>query len=273
MPGQKKNSKLWSQKHPLFYFLSVWQKRIFKIIEWHFDNKKYTRKRSSEKLEFRVKKHSSKLIKNLNGADLQLQYNKVENLKLAIKKIDGIIINPGETFSFCKTVGYPGKFKGYLKGMELKGGMARPGTGGGICQISNLIYWLALHSPLIVTERHHHSFDPFPDDGRILPYASGATVFYNYLDLQIKNDTEMSFQINLWLTDKALEGEIRINKELDYVYHVFEKGHKFYEENGKKFRSNELWRKKALKKGNGTILETEFIVKNKGEVMYSETSS
>ena len=71
----------------------------------------------------------------------------------------------------------------------------RVGIGRGICQSSNLIHWLALHLPLTIHERHHHSFEPFPDDGRILLFASGATAFYNYLDFQLTNNTEWTFQI------------------------------------------------------------------------------
>jgi vancomycin resistance protein VanW len=42
---------------------------------------------------------------------------------------------------------------------------------------------MAIHSPLVVVERSNHSFDPFPDDGRGLPFGSGAEIFYNYIDL------------------------------------------------------------------------------------------
>jgi len=107
--------------------------------------------------------------------------------------------------------------------MEISQGIPRPGVGGGICQISNLIYWLALHSGLDVVERSHHGFDPFPDNNRVLPFASGATVFYNYIDLQIKNNTKMTFQINLMITQKCLEGEIMANEEPLYTYSVLKK--------------------------------------------------
>jgi len=91
------------------------------------------------------------------------------------KKNDGIILRPKETFSYCKLVGLPTKRKGYLLGMEVTFGEARAGIGAGICQISNLIHWLVIHSLFTVTERYHHSFDFFPDDGRVLPFSSGAS--------------------------------------------------------------------------------------------------
>jgi vancomycin resistance protein VanW len=77
--------------------------------------------------------------------------------------------------------------------MELSFGEARSGIGGGICQLSNLIHWMAIHSPLVVVERSNHSFDPFPDEGRVLPFGSGAAIFYNYVDLVLHNPTDRVF--------------------------------------------------------------------------------
>ena len=264
-----KQRKLLSQRHPILYFLAVWTRRLRRYGDWYFDNKKYAKQRTSEKLAFRIKKHQSVLLKKLGESDMQLQVNKVTNLNIATKQIDGILIRPGETFSFCKLVGFPTKRKGYLLGMELTFGEARAGIGGGICQISNLIHWLVIHSPLTVTERYHHSFDPFPDDGRVLPFGSGATVFYNYRDYQFTNNTDHTFQINLWFTDKCLEGELRINNELDYGYHVIEKDHKFLKIDGQYYRKNEIWRDKILKFKSGQIVETELITKNFARVTYT----
>jgi vancomycin resistance protein VanW len=238
------------------------------MLTWRFGSIVYTTETNQEKLPFRIKKHQSKLLKKLGDSDMRLQYNKIDNLKLVIEKINGTIIRPGETFSFCKTVGRPTKAKGYKEGMELSFGEAKSGIGGGICQSSNLLHWLAMHSPLTITERHHHSFDPFPDDGRVLPFASGATVFWNYLDFQLTNETEHTFQLNLWLTEKLLEGEIRVSEELDYAYHVKEKNHHFSLENGTYFRSNELWREKIAKFQSGKLLDTEFLFKNHAKVKY-----
>jgi vancomycin resistance protein VanW len=263
-----KQKKLLSQRHPVFYFISVWEKRIRRQVGWYVDGKKYTRKKNAGDLPYRVYKHQSKLLKKLGDTDMILQYNKVDNLKLVIEKVSGTLIKPGETFSFCKTVGLPTKRKGYKLGMELSFGEAREGIGGGICQSSNLMHWLALHSPLTINERHHHSFDPFPDDGRVLPFASGATVFYNYLDFQLTNNTKQTFQINLWLTDKLIEGEIRVDQELDFNYHVHEKNHKFLKRGNLFYRANEIWRTKNAKFRSGALIEEEFMFKNFGEVKY-----
>lgn len=260
--------KLLSQMNPVFYFLAVWYRRILRYKDWYFKGTKFAKERDKNKLPYRVKKHQSVLIRKLGDSDIRLQLNKIENLKIAIKNIDGIIIKPGEVFSFCKLVGLPTKAKGYVEGMELCFGEARPGIGGGLCQIANLLNWLVIHSPLTVIERHHHSFDPFPDDGRVLPFGSGATIFYNYGDFQVKNNTSHTFQINLWISEKCLEGELRIDTELDYSYHVFELNHRFLKIGDKFYRKNEIWRNKIAKFESGRILETELVTKNFALVKY-----
>lgn len=267
-----KKRKLLSQRHPFFYFLSVWEKRIRRMIRWQIDAKKYTQERSSETFPFRVKKHQSKLLRKLGDVDMRLQHNKVINLQRVVEKIDGVIIRPGETFSFCKMVGRPTKKKGFKLGLELSFGKPQEGIGGGICQSANLLHWLALHSPLEITERHHHSVDPFPDDGRVLPWASGAAIFYNYLDFQLTNKTAHTFQIKIGLTDDFLQGELRVDEELKASYKVFEKNHRFLKEGEEYFRTNEIWRRK-IDKITGNTIDEEMLAKNYGKVMYVPDAS
>ena len=126
---------------------------------------------------------------------------------------------------------------------------------------------MEIHSPLVVAERANHSFDPFPDEGRILPFGSGAAIFYNYIDLQFTNNTTDTFQINLWFTEKHLEGELRITKELDISYHIFEKNHKFIKIEDQFFRKNEIWRN-CIQKKTGIITKTELLKKNFARVTY-----
>jgi len=155
-----------SSYNALFYHVSIFLRRFTRNINWIFNSQKFAKKIEHNALKYRVYKHQSVLIRKLGGTDLIFQRNKVDNLIIAIKKLNGIIVRPGETFSFCYLVGHPTKKKGYKEGILLCNGEAKPGIGGGLCQISNLIHWLCLHSPLTITERHHHSFDPFPDEGR-----------------------------------------------------------------------------------------------------------
>lgn len=255
-----------SSWHPLCYravvFLRCAERR------WAQRGVRFARETSATALPFRVYKHQSVLIRRLGDTDRKMQENKVVNLRLAIETMDGILIRPGETFSVWRLVGKPTSAKGYLEGMVLSGGEARAGVGGGLCQIANLIHWLAIHSPLTVSERHHHSFDPFPDDGRVVPFGCGATIMYNYVDYQLRNDTERTFQLRFWLDNKCINGDMRIDEALPYTYHVFELNHRFLLEGGAYYRENEIWRRKVKKIGSGDVLETECLAKHRGLVKY-----
>ncbi|WEI19774.1 VanW family protein [Acinetobacter proteolyticus] len=237
-------------------------------MQWKTDRRQYAQSFDSTPLTFRVKKHQSVLIRKLEDTEQHWQKNKVINLKIASEKISTILIKPQETFSFCQLVGLPTIKQGYVEGMELSFGQARGGIGGGICQIANLIHWLVLHSPLQVIQRSQHSFDPFPDQGRVLPFGSGAAIFYNYIDYQFYNPTEYTFQINLWFSSKCLEGELRCSHDLGYIYHVFEQKHRFIKVGANFYRQNEIWRHKKEKYKSGEIIATECVTKNFAKVMY-----
>lgn len=259
--------KLVSQLHPWLYTACVETHRFKRDIL--SISKKMSTERSNEALPFRCQTHQSVLLRKLGDVDMRLQYNKVTNLKLASERINGVLIKPGETFSLWKLVGRPTSQKGYLEGMVLRDGEAKSDIGGGLCQMANLIYWMALHTPLTVTERHHHSFDAFPDSGRVLPFGSGATIFYNYLDLQVHNPTDTTFQINVWVTDEHLKGEIRSDRELENGYHVIEKNHQYLyniSEN-QYYRANSLWREVTDRK-TGSKLDEELICSNFSRMKY-----
>jgi Uncharacterized vancomycin resistance protein len=86
---------------------------------------------TASRLPFRYLKHTSKPIRKLGNSDLALQHNKVINLKLAVASIDGVVIRPGEYFSFCRLVGRPTRKRGYVEGMELSFGEARSSIAAG----------------------------------------------------------------------------------------------------------------------------------------------
>lgn len=266
-----KQRKLLSQRHPVLYYLSVKVRRLQRYYHWCFGNQVFAKEQSIGLLTERIKKHQSVLLRKLGESDKELQINKITNLKIASKKIDKIVIKPGETFSFCKLVGKPTKKKGYLLGMELSMGKARPGIGGGICQIANMLHWLVLHSPLTVIEKSNHSFDPFPDEGRTLPFGSGAAIFYNYIDFQFKNTTNQTFQIHLQVTETHLVGELRSTHSLANSYHIFEKKHRFIKVEDSFYRENEIWRD-TIDKKTGNKTTTEMIKKNFARVSYIPNS-
>lgn len=230
--------------------------------------------RQSVPLPFCVTSHESLLLRKLAGVDMRLQQNKITNLRIAASKIDGVILRPGETCSFWRLVGRPTSKKGYVVGMLLSNGKVREGVGGGLCQAANLLYWMALHSPLVVTERHRHSYDIFPDSGRVLPFGTGAAIFFNYVDLQLYNPTNATFQIMIGVDDTHLHGEIRSDLVCEYSYTILERDHRFLRSvsTGKIFRENAIYRQ-AIDKRTGNIVKDELLYTNHCETLYELPSS
>lgn len=235
---------------------------------WLFTRVQLAKERSPENLPHPIYTHSTPLIRKLRNVDMWLHTNKVVNLKLAAKQFDGLLLKPGETFSYWRTIGKPTKRKGYVDGMVLFYGSFKTGTGGGLCQMSNLIYWMTLHTPLIVTERHRHSYDVFPDAGRTQPFGSGATCAYNYLDLQIHNPTASTFQLRIRLTENELIGEWRSVSPLYLRYEVYEKDHRISSLPwGGYMRSNVIHRKVLNR--DDELISDEYVTENHALMMYA----
>jgi vancomycin resistance protein VanW len=128
--------------------------------------------------------------------------NKWHNLAIAMQQIEPVVIAPGQTFSFWHSLGNPTQKRGYQEGRALMNGQLKATIGGGLCQLSGLIYLLALHTDFAMCERHAHSKDIYTDETRFAPLGSDATVVYGYKDLRIKNKTQspMRFQFELYKT-------------------------------------------------------------------------
>lgn len=212
--------------------------------------------------------HKTPLLRKLKNVEMRYQYNKIVNLNLAAKMIDGIIIKPGETFSFWKLIGKPSAEKGYVPAMVLYCGSYKMGIGGGLCQLSNLIFWMTLHTPLTIVERYRHSYDVFPDSNRTQPFGSGATCVYPYRDLMIRNDTETDFQLHVKVDHSHLEGAWLSEYAPDYRYEIIEKNHMFKSEYWGGFsRHNEIYRIRYSAEGD--FLDEEFITENHALMMYA----
>lgn len=252
----------WRRKFGREYFI------LKRRLSWLLNNEKYASIQVSTDLPFTVKLHQSFLLRSLKDVDMYLQHNKVKNLQLAIAKINQVVIQPGETFSLWKLVGRPTDSKGYLPGLALHNGQISTDIGGGLCQLGNLLYWMILHSPLSITERWRHGFDVFPDVNRTIPFACGATLAYNYVDLQFQNNTENAFQIKLWLDDEYLHGDLRCDVLLSRHYEIYETNHHFQQQPwGGYTRHNQIWKRITDLQTNQTT--EELVSENNAIMMYS----
>lgn len=257
-PKKRSNLRIWSGTQ--YYTLK-------RRVQWMTDGKRYTTQQNTTPLSHLVHEHRTPLYRRLRDVDLEMQQNKVINLNIAIKQLNGIIVSPNEVLSYWKTIGRPTKRKGYVDGMILHYGKVTTGTGGGLCQLSNLIYWITLHSPLTVTERYRHSYDVFPDSRRDQPFGSGATCSYNYLDLQITNRTAQTFQLLLYIEEDYLVGQWRSNTPPAFQYKIYEENHHFTSEWwGGTVRHNQIFR--SVLSQDGTFIRKEFITENHALTMY-----
>ncbi len=225
-------------------------------------------KRDQELFRYVVTRHSSPLMRKLGDSDTRLQKQKITNLKLASELLDGIIIPPGKIFSLWSALGNPTRKRGFVDGMLISNGKVLEGVGGGLCQLSNLLHWTFLHTPLKIVERAHHSRDVFPDSGRTLPFGSGATIFYNLIDLRIKNTLSTPIQIHLWVDDNYLKVQLRSPEIIPQKFHVYEKNHKFVKSEETWFRMNEIWRETLIA---GAKQKDEKLYENFAPVMYPVT--
>jgi vancomycin resistance protein VanW len=236
---------------------------------WHMPGRSYAVARSQEPLEHVHVSHRTPLLRQLKGVDMWLQHNKVASLTVAADCIDGLILRPGETFSFWRLVGKPSERRGFKVGLVLQNGAIGQGVGGGLCQMTNLIYWMTLHTELTVSERWRHGFDVFPDENRTQPFASGATCSYNYIDLQVRNRTQSDYQLRLRLDDTHLHGEWRSSEEQLNRFRVLERGHAIRQQWwGGYSRHNQLYRER-LHAQSGAVLGEEFITENHAILMYA----
>lgn len=123
---------------------------------------------------------------NYNAANT----NRSTNLKLASNSINGVVVMPGETFSYNKTLGPRTAAAGYKLASIYSGGEEVDGLGGGICQISSVLYNVVLLANLEIVERHHHQFLPL-----YITAGRDATVVYGALDFQFKNTRNYPIKI------------------------------------------------------------------------------
>lgn len=258
---------LFSERFPAFYSLAQKKETARRHLRDLFSFEKIAATHMEAPLPNLVKAHSSVLIRRLEGVDLTLQESKVTNIRLACEKINGLVIRPGETFSFWRTVGKPGAANGYKEGLVIGGGRVGSGVGGGLCQMGNLIHWMVLNSPLEVTELHHHSDALFPDDRRRVPFGTGTSVMYNSVDYRFRNNTNQSVQLLVWIRDGALCGELRSERPFHCSYRLTEENHHFRPEGDDFYRISQVYRF-VISNATGETLKKELILDNHSKVMY-----
>lgn len=149
--------------------------------------------------------------------------NKIHNIELAISRFNPPILAPGQLFSFWSTALAPISENGYREGAMFINHQVTTSLGGGLCQLSGLIYNLALLSGCEIVERHNHSIDAYGEE-RYIPLGRDATVAYGRKNLRFRNpyDFPLVFELHVdtqraWGSvsgSRAIEHQIRIETQL-----------------------------------------------------------
>ncbi|MBO4878128.1 MAG: VanW family protein [Ruminococcus sp.] len=236
--------KLFCEISPLTYAISEKKCITERNIKDFFLAPSFAEKKRKEKLPYLICRHNSLIRRRLGNVDMRLQENKAVNLSIAAPKLNRILIRPGETFSFWHLVGRISEKNGYKEGLTIVNDHPSSGIGGGMCQMTNLIHWMVLHSDLDITEHHHHDqLDLFPDFKRKIPFGTGTSIVYNYLDYRFRNNTSRTYQLVIFTTDEYLCGELRADKPQKYKYSISDENVYFSrEKDGEVYRNGDVYR-------------------------------
>jgi vancomycin resistance protein VanW len=139
---------------------------------------------------------------------------KRHNLAVAIRLLRDVRIGPGELFSFWALVGNPSHGRGFVSGRTLLEGHLLTSEGGGLCQLSGLIYLLALRGGLRIIERSAHSVDLYTEQTRYAPLGADATVAYGYKDLRFLNTLPFPVALRFNLGQDTLTGSVHAPEPL-----------------------------------------------------------
>ena len=261
--------KLFCELSPLTYKISSLKCILFRNVKDLFSVKHLAKVKQQELLPIVIYKHNSLIRRKLGNTQMELQENKAVNLALSSPKVSGVLIRPGETFSFWHLVGSNSASKGYKNGVTISKGQTVPGVGGGMCQFTNLIHWMVMHTPLTIVEHHHHDgMDLFPDFNRQVPFGTGTSIVYNYLDYRFKNETDLTFQLITYVTDTHLCGELRATAPLSVKYHIKAENEHFVRVGDTVYRRGQVYRT-CIDKKTGKELSREKIRENNAKVMYN----
>jgi len=154
---------------------------------------------------------------NDNENNWILTAGKIENLRIAARKINGLNVQANQTFSFWKHIGYPNFGQGFVVGREIREGCIVPTVAGGLCQLSNALYDAALKANFEIIERHKHTKII---KGSLAEKDRDATVKWNYLDLRFKAEYDFKIEVELNSTHLMVKFTSMTNQKVAHELHL-----------------------------------------------------
>jgi vancomycin resistance protein VanW len=259
--------KLVTQIFPFLLPLRLWQRKKCYYLKMHVDGVRYA-SRKEPLFPCELASDRSLLINEHTGADIKYQYNKVHNLHLASEAVSRVVIYPGETFSLWWLARHADRREPYKDGLCVHNGKLVAVYGGGLCQLSNMLFWLFLHTPLTIVERHMHKVKEFPNPSPGDPCGVDATILEGWLDLKVRNDTNQPFQIELSMDSTYYFGRILVKRQLEKRFVVANRNLRYFQRDGKTYESVDVVRQTVDQKTN-QLLSEEFLYTNVCEIGYA----
>lgn len=259
-----------TQIFPFLIPLRTWERVRYYNLKMALDKNKYA-KDKKELYSNVMYELSYDMINEGSGYDIEYQYNKADNMRISTKSIDGLVIHPGETFSVWKSLGYINKRNGYKKGLCIIDGKIEAVYGGGLCLLSDVLYYAFLHSPLEIIERHSHKVDSFPVPTDSIPFGVDSTISEGWLDLKVKNNEDFDIQINIYCTeDNRVITKLLTEKEYKYNYKITTEEERFVRKNGHIYHENKVYKNIYE---NDKLINKELILDNSYLVKYEPDES
>lgn len=208
------------------------QRALFFYTQMKFDQNRYATKQEISMLPHLQFTSSCPMLNTETGFDIIYQKNKVHNLKLAAAKLHGLVIEPGETFSFWQCIRDADRDIPYKDALTEVDGCLVAEYGGGLCMMSNLLCWLFLHTPLTITERHGHGKKDFPEPPSDAPMGVDATVAEGWLDFKVINSTNQKVQLSMTFDEDNIIGAVYMERNPHKTWKVINKDLLYYRKQG-----------------------------------------
>lgn len=257
-----------TQLFPWLLPLRKRQRRLFFYAAMRWDGRRYAACQQGQPLSHFLCEEHSALYNPGTGFDMVYQRNKVFNLGLAVATLQGLLIRPGETFPFWQRVRHADRETPYKEGLVVVNGQLQTIVGGGVCQISNLLFHLFLRTPLTLVERHCHGAKDFPDPPGDVLTGVDATVSEGWLDLKVTNETPVTYQLQLDVGQEQITGRILADAPPAYRYQLANRGLAYIR------RGDTVWEEvdvlqQAYSTASGQLACTRFLYHNACPVGYT----
>jgi vancomycin resistance protein YoaR len=190
--------------------------------------------------------------------------SRIHNVTVGAGKFNGVLIGPGDTFSFDKILGEVGPKQGYLPELVIKQGQTTPEYGGGLCQVSTTAFRGAVNAGLEVTARTNHAYavkyyDPQGTDATIYP-PNPDLVFINNTPAYILIQTRIS-GLNLYFDYYGTNDGRKVTLEGPVVY-----------ERGTAGAMKTWWKQSVYDKDGKLFLTKTFYSNYKSATLYPRTN-